>query len=242
MTNSSDRSRRILITGANRGIGLELARTLIDRGDQVWGATRSAEVSAFAALGSAGHVRLDLGDEESIVAAFSDLGTQTPGLDVLINCAGIDCRELGAGQDARGIFDVPSEMLLEVQRINVVGPTVTTREALPLLRRGKNALVLNFSSQLGSMEVAGAYTGQDSAYCISKAALNMASLKAAAALKGDGIAVVMLHPGWVSSDMGGDAAPMTPQESARAIADTLDQLSLADSGRFIRWDNTDHPW
>ncbi len=232
--------RRVLITGANRGIGLELARRLIAQGHLVWGATRS-DAPAFDALGGAGHVRLDLADEASIVSAFADLAQQTSALDTLINCAGIDGRELGAAADRRSIFSIASDVLLDVQRINVVGPVITTREALPLLRRGTNALVLNFSSQLGSMEV-GATMGSDASYCISKAGLNMASLKAAADLRDDRIAVVMLHPGWVSSDMGGSAAPMSPVESAEAIADTMDQLTLADSGRFIRWDNTDHPW
>lgn len=237
---SASQARRVLITGANRGIGLELARVLIDRGHAVYGATRS-DAPALEALNPAGRVRLDLADEASIISAMTDLATQTGALDVLINCAGVDGRELGAAKDARSIFDISGDVMLDVQRINVVGPVLTTREALPLLRKGDAPLVLNFSSQLGSMAV-GAEMGDDASYCISKAALNMASLKAAADLRSDGIAVVMLHPGWVSSDMGGAQAPMSPEESATAIADSIAQLTLADSGRFIRWDNTDHPW
>lgn len=236
----SNASRTILITGANRGIGLELARRLIADGHSVYGATRS-NAPAFDALGGAGRVWLDLADERSIIDALAELAELTPSLDTLVNCAGIDGRELGEADDSRSIFSIDTSVLLDVQRINVVGPVITTREALPLLRQGTSPLVLNFSSQLGSMTV-GANMGSDASYCISKAGLNMASLKAAADLRDDGIAVVMLHPGWVSSDMGGSAAPMNPRESAEAIADTMAQLSIADSGRFIKWDNTDHPW
>lgn len=233
--------KRVLLTGANRGIGFELARVLISQGAEVWGTARQSDPARLAALEPAGMVQLDLGSEASIVAALATVGESLDGLDVLINCAGIDCRELGGPESPRGVFDVPADMFSELNRINVTGPMITTREALPLLRRGSNPMVLNFSSQLGSMQVA-AEMGRDGPYCVSKAALNMFSVKAAAALRPDGIGVVMLHPGWVSSDMGGSAAPMTPVESASAIAETLASLTLADSGRFIRWDGSDHPW
>ena len=118
---------------------------------------------------------------------------------------------------------------------------VLTRELLPLLQRGTEPLVLNVSSQLGSMQVA-ASKGRDTVYCMSKAALNMLSVKSAAALRADGIAVVMLHPGWVQTDMGGSSAPLTIAESADSIVRTVDALTLADSGRFIQWDGSDHPW
>jgi NAD(P)-dependent dehydrogenase (short-subunit alcohol dehydrogenase family) len=77
---------------------------------------------------------------------------------------------------------------------------------------------------------------------MSKAALNMLSVKTADALRPEGIAVVMLHPGWVQTDMGGASAPLTVAESADAIVRTVDALTLADSGRFVRWDGSDHPW
>lgn len=70
----------------------------------------------------------------------------------------------------------------------------------------------------------------------------MLSVKSAAALEADGIGVVMVHPGWVRTDMGGERAPMTIAESSRAIVETLASLTLADTGRFIRWDGHDHPW
>ena len=70
----------------------------------------------------------------------------------------------------------------------------------------------------------------------------MLTVKSAAALRQDGICVISLHPGWVSTDMGGSAAPLTPAESAMAIAQTVSGLTMADSGRFVTWDGRDHPW
>ena len=241
---------RILITGANRGLGLELAKTWIAGGHEVWGSARTADPTDFLALEPAGVITLDLGDEASIVAGFEALATQIDSLDLLVNCAGIDARAFGI-EDPRGPFDVEAEPFTEVIRINATGPMLVTREALPLLRAAvngrsgrvpsSNVMVLNVSSQLGSMEVA-ATKGRDTSYCVSKAALNMWSVKAAKALKEERIAMVMLHPGWVSTDMGGSSADLTPTESATSIVAAVEALTLDDSGRFINWDGSEHPW
>lgn len=231
---------RILITGANRGLGLELAKTWIAAGHEVWGSARTADPNAFLSLEPAGSITLDLGDEASIVAGFEALATQIDCIDLLVNCAGIDARAFGI-EDPRGPFDVAAEPFNEVIRINATGPMLVTREALPLLRASDDALVLNVSSQLGSMQVA-ATKGRDTSYCVSKAALNMWSVKAAVALRDEGIAMVMLHPGWVSTDMGGSSAELTPTESATSIVSVVDELTFEDSGRFITWDGSDHPW
>jgi NAD(P)-dependent dehydrogenase (short-subunit alcohol dehydrogenase family) len=232
---------RILVTGANRGLGFELVRTWIAQGHDVWGSARSDAPDALLGLDPAGVIQLDLGDEASIVDGISVLATELDGLDLLVNCAGIDARALGVVDAPRGPFDVAADVFTEVIRINATGPMIVTREALPLLHAGTGSMVVNVSSQLGSMQV-GATQGRDTSYCVSKAALNMWSVKAAAALQSDGITVVMLHPGWVSTDMGGPSAQLTPAESASAIAETVAALGPADSGRFINWDGSDHPW
>ena len=77
---------------------------------------------------------------------------------------------------------------------------------------------------------------------MSKAALNMLSVKSAAALHENGVGVVMLHPGWIATDMGGPSAPLGVEETSRTIAATIEALTIADSGRFVRWDGHDHPW
>lgn len=230
-------ARRVFITGVGRGLGRAIAEGLLAHCDEVWGSTRSGECD----VALAGCVALDLSAEAGIVAGIANLTERVTALDLLINCAGLDARAFGQAKDASGPFDVAAATFNDILNVNVTGPMVLTREALPLLRAGTDPMILNISSQLGSMQVA-ARKGRDAAYCVSKAALNMLSVKTAAALRSEGIGVVMLHPGWVQTDMGGRAAPMTIVESVTSIVETIDTLSLDDTGRFIRWDGHDHPW
>ncbi len=227
----------MFITGVGRGLGRAIAAGLMAQGDDVWGSTRSGECD----LGPAGSVALDLRDEASIAAGIADLAGRVASIDLLINCAGADARAFGQPKGDSGPFDFDAATFNALLNVNVTGPMVVTREAMPLLRAGADPMIVNVSSQLGSMQVA-ARKGRDSAYCVSKAALNMLSVKTAAALRGEGIGVVMLHPGWVQTDMGGPAAPMSIDESVDAIIETLGSLTIADSGRFVRWDGHDHPW
>lgn len=233
--------RTVFLTGANRGIGLELARQLIEAGNDVWCSAREQDPAALAALSPAGIVRLDLGDDASIDAATATLRDRLDHLDLLVNCAGVNATAAGAAPDQRGVLDITPDQFEYVQRVNVIAPMMVTRGVLPLLRNGTEPLVINISSQLGSLEFS-ANSGTDVAYNASKAALNMVSVRTAAELAGDGVSVVMLHPGWVSSDMGGAAAPLTPADSAAAMIATISALKPADSGRFLRWDGTTHPW
>ena len=230
-------TRRIVLTGAGRGLGRALAERWVAEGDEVWGCTRSG--TSTVAL--AGCVAMDLADEASITTGAAVLAEQLDAVDLLVNCAGVDARAFGSADDNRGPFDLDAATFSAVINVNVTGPMVLTRALLPLLQRGTSATVVNISSQLGSLQVA-ATQGRDTAYCVSKAALNMLSVKSAAALRADGIAVVMLHPGWVQTDMGGSDAALTVAQSADAIVRTVADLVLADSGRFIRWDGVEHPW
>lgn len=229
--------RRVFITGVGRGLGGALARRWAASGATVWGSTRDGSCDEVLA----GCVALDLSAEASVVAGIADLGTQTDAIDLLVNCAGLDARAFGQVKDDSGPFDFDADTFNGVLNVNVTGPMVLTREALPLLRAGTHPMILNVSSQLGSMQVA-AGKGRDAAYCVSKAALNMLSVKTAAALRSEGIGLVMLHPGWVQTDMGGPTAPLTIDESVEAIVATVDRLSFNDTGRFVRWDGQDHPW
>jgi NAD(P)-dependent dehydrogenase (short-subunit alcohol dehydrogenase family) len=230
-------SKRVFVTGVGRGLGREIARTLHEDGNEVWGSTRDGATD----LGIAGCVALDLADESSIIGAGSALADRIPSLDLLVNCAGTDARSFGAPDDQRGPFDLDAMTLNAVFNVNVTAPMLIIRSLLPLLRSGVEPMIVNITSQLGSMQVA-ARIGRDTAYCVSKAALNMLSVKAAAALRDERIGVVMLHPGWVQTDMGGPHASMTVEESSSAIVATVGALTLNDTGRFIRWDGQDHPW
>lgn len=230
-------TRRVVISGVGRGLGRKLAEIFVERGDQVWGTSRNGD----APTGIRGHVSMELRDEAAVIAAAAEIAGQTNAIDLLVNCAGTDSRSFGATRGETGPFDLDADTFNAVMEVNVTGPMLVTRHLLPLLRAGHMPLVVNISSQLGSMEL-GQSMGADTAYAASKAALNMVSLKAAADLRGDGVGVVMLHPGWVQTDMGGPSAALTVEESGQAIVSTIDSLSLDDSGRFMRWDGSDHPW
>lgn len=203
----------------------------------VWGTSRKGEAPS----GVVSCVHLDLRDEESIVEAAAQLRVETDAVDLLINSAGTDARSFGSTGDSRGPFDFDAQIFNAVLESNVTGPMLVTRHLLPLLQQGRSPMIVNISSQLGSMQVA-SRKGRDTAYCVSKAALNMLSVKSAFALRNDGIGVVMLHPGWIATDMGGPGAPLPLDETSDAIASTIEGLTMADSGRFIRWDGHEHPW
>lgn len=229
--------RRVLITGVNRGLGRALAVRFVERGHRVWGTSRTGDAPA----GLESVTALDLADEASIVSAAEAIAGQTDAIDLLINSAGADARSFGGSEDHRGPFDFDADTFNAVLDVNVTGPMLVTRHLLPLLRRGESPMIVNVSSQLGSMQVA-AGKGRDTAYCVSKAALNMLSVKSAAALAPDGVGVVMLHPGWVATDMGGARAEFEVGPISATIATTIEGLTIDDTGRFIRWDGHDHPW
>lgn len=229
--------RRVVVTGVGRGLGRKLAEIFIQRDDHVWGTSRNGDGPP----GMRRHVSLELRDETSVIDAAADIASQTTSIDLLINCAGTDSRSFGASLSERGPFDLDADTFNAVVEVNATGPMLVTRHLLPLLRAGHDAMVVNISSQLGSIQLAPGM-GTDTAYCVSKAALNMLSVKSAAELREDGVGVVMVHPGWVQTDMGGPSASLTVDESGQAIVNTIDALSIADTGRFMRWDGSDHPW
>jgi NAD(P)-dependent dehydrogenase (short-subunit alcohol dehydrogenase family) len=230
--------RRVLITGANRGIGLELVRQYLGRGDRVFAACRDPE-RAEHLRGLGGPDRLtvtamDVADEQSIREACKAVRAQTDGLDVLVNNAGIYWK----GRDGLTTFDVTE--MLEVFRVNSVGPLVVVREFLDLLRRGNAPRVANVSSEMGS--IGRKHSGSEYGYSASKAALNMITRLLSFDLRRDGIVVVTLHPGWVKTDMGGRGAPLEPAESVRGMLAVIDGLKPADSGHFFQWDGQELPW
>ena len=232
--------RTVVITGAGRGLGLGLARRFAERRDRVVGTARApADAEELAAVADR-VVALDVASDESIAAAveaLADLGH----IDVLVNNAGINATAVGAGQSTRGTMELGRQHFLDVMDVNAAGPMLVTRALVPLLRNAHGSLVINVSSQLGAMTF-GHRAGNDIAYNASKSALNMVTVRMATDLAPDRIGLVCIHPGWVRTDMGGGAASLGVDESSSAIADTVDGLTLADSGRFLRWDASPHDW
>lgn len=229
----------IVLTGANRGLGLELARVLTGRGDTVIAGCRNpAAATDLAALTPHVHA-IDMGDTTSIDAFVAAVGDQP--VDVVINNAGIDARNLGAADGDRDVLVQPIDHLMGEITVNTVGPLLLVRGLLPHLRAASNPRIVNVSSQVGSMEV-GAKVGRDLGYSVSKAALNMVTVKLGMRLRDEGVTAIALHPGYLKTDMGGAGAAMEPSEAATAIAALVDGLTIADTGTFLRWDGTIHPW
>jgi NAD(P)-dependent dehydrogenase (short-subunit alcohol dehydrogenase family) len=130
--------------------------------------------------------------------------------------------------------------MLEVFRVNAVGPMIVSQVFLDLLREGRNPKIVNMTSQMGSLETK--QEGGYYSYSSSKAALNMITRLLSFDVQPDGVIVAALHPGWVRTDMGGEHATLTPQESVRGLLEVINRLTADDSGKFYTWEGREHPW
>jgi NAD(P)-dependent dehydrogenase (short-subunit alcohol dehydrogenase family) len=228
----------VVITGANRGLGLALAKQHLASGATVVGGCRNASRAQELVGAGAEVLPLDTASGESIAAFGKALGDRP--VDVLYNNAGIDARAVGADDGARSALDITEAQFRAVMDVNVLGPLLMVQAVVDNLRTAKGTIV-NVSSQVGSIEVAHRI-GRDASYNSSKAALNMLTLKQSQVLRADGVIVIALHPGWVRSDMGGPTATLDPAESAAGIVTLVDKLSIDDTGAFYQWDGSIHPW
>jgi NAD(P)-dependent dehydrogenase (short-subunit alcohol dehydrogenase family) len=217
---------RYLVTGTNRGIGLEICRQLVARGDEVIAVCRGAS-SGLVAL----EVRVESGVDVAEEASVAGLAGRLAGLelDALVNNAGILER---VGLDRLDIDSIRRQF-----EINAVGTLRVTRALLDNLRAGsKVAIVTSLMGSMGDNTSGGSY-----GYRMSKAAVNAAGVSLAHDLRPRGIAVAILHPGMVSTDMtGGRGIPV--EESARGLLDRVDGLTLDSSGTFWHADGRVLPW
>jgi len=231
--------QRVLVTGANRGLGLEFTRQLLARGDRVLATCRHpGQALPLTELAAAhpGHLHvlpLDLDKERSIAEVAREATALTDALDVLINNAGV----MHSGER---FGELAQKALLDTFCGNVAGPLLLTQALSPLLQKGTNAKVMNISSRLGSIGLNSAF-GTPS-YAISKAALNMATRQLAAALTPLHVIAFCVSPGWVRTDMGGANAPLSPAESVAGMLRVLDAATSADAGRFLGTDGADIAW
>ncbi|MFB6231063.1 MAG: SDR family oxidoreductase, partial [Salinibacter sp.] len=221
-----------LITGANRGLGLEWVCQLAERADRLFATCRQPEEATHLRECAAAHpdtveiFALDVAEPGAIRAAAKRVRTETGALELLVNNAGIN----GGGQQDR-FEGVDPETMMDVFRVNAAGPHLMTKAFADLLRDGAadgRATVVNLTSQLGSI----ANTQSDTwhSYRASKAALNMCTRLQAAALRDDGVIAVALHPGWVRTDMGGSDARLSPEESVAGMIEVVADLTLEDTG------------
>jgi NAD(P)-dependent dehydrogenase (short-subunit alcohol dehydrogenase family) len=226
---------RILVTGASRGLGLELVRQYLATGAQVFAAARhpDGELAALATAHAATLtlIPLDVTLDDQRQAAVATVEKVAGALDVLVNNAGKNAKgaALGAYTDA---------LLLELVHTNAVAPVMLGQAFLPLLARGTNPRLVNVSTQVGSFGWNQA--GTSAPYAASKAALNMYTR--ALAREARGITTIAVHPGWVKTDMGGPSATLTVVESATYLRTLVDRLEPSDSGQFFNYDGTPHPW
>jgi NAD(P)-dependent dehydrogenase (short-subunit alcohol dehydrogenase family) len=221
----------ILITGAGRGLGLELATQYAADGWQVIGTVRD----------EAGRQRLETAGVEVIAVDVTDfarvgeLASRLKGraLDILFCNAGI----IGRRGMALGSFDYRAWD--EVMRVNVLGAAAVAEALVDNVAASEKKLIAMMSSRLGSITES---TGATLPYATSKAALNMLVKGLAATLAGRGIQVVALSPGWVRTDMGGEGAPLAPQASIASLRRVLGGLKAGDSGKFFSYEGSTIPW
>ena len=227
--------KTIVLTGANRGIGLEIAKVLARRGDALHATARNLDDAKALKGLAAEHPNvtlhtLDVSSDGSVSAFAKGLGDVA--VDVLVNNAGVS-------SSWAGLSDLSSEEMLRVFDVNAAGPMRVTKALVTNLKRAQG-VIFHVSSQMGSIgdnTSGGAY-----AYRASKAALNMASVCLAHELRGDRIASIVIHPGWVQTDMGGVNAPKMPVDCARHLVKLIDDKGFAESGKFLKYDGTELPW
>ncbi len=230
---------RALITGANRGLGLEFARQLLARGDRVFATCREPDdATALHALreqypARLAIVALDVADPDTLDDAFDVVRRETDGLELLVNNAGI-----GGLTERLGTFD--QESMLERFAVNAIGPVLVLQQFISLLRAGDGAKVVNLTTGISSL--ANREANHLHTYCASKTALNMYTRGLSFDLRADGIPMIVIDPGWVQTDMGGPDADITPEESIRAMLRVIDALTIEQTGRFFHYTGREIPW
>ena len=226
---------RVLITGANRGIGLELARQYADNGNDVIACVRNpGSADALNELAAGGKVsveQMDVGDPQSISAARARIG-DVP-IDILINNAG------AVGGAHQSIDDLDLEEWHRSLNVNTIGPLLIARAFKPNLVASGNGKLLTVTSQLAASTwpMGGMYI-----YSSTKAGVSKVCQALAIDWKDEPITIALMHPGWVQTDMGGPHAEITADESAKGIIAVIDGMTKADSGKFYKWNGDIHPW
>ena len=225
----------ILVTGTNKGVGLEITRLLSNRGDRVIACCRRPlEATALSKLeGNIDIQEVSVGEDESV----SQLASRLKGvaIDTIINNAGT----MGPEAKRQSALDMDFNGWADAFNINSMGPVRIMQVLLPNLKMTESPKVMTVTSQMGalSLDMTSAH-----AYCSSKAALNKFMRLASIDLKPDGIAVGLVHPGWVRTDMGGPRAHLSPEESAAGCIEVTDTLGLDNTGGFWKWNGETHDW
>jgi NAD(P)-dependent dehydrogenase (short-subunit alcohol dehydrogenase family) len=236
----------VVVTGANRGMGLEFCRQYLARGARVFAGVRS-EKSRRDKLDALQKqypdrlkiIPLDVGNEDSIRESAKIVADQTDAMDVLVNNAGLGgvSRDTGKMEEL-GTFHFDDAWV--VIRTMAVGPLLMVQEYLPMLKKSGHARVGNVSSGYGS--ISGNNNRSPYYYSAAKATMHQLMRSFAAEGKAFGITTVLLDPGWVQTDMGGPNAPLPVDQSIAGMIKVMDALTVENTGRFVKWDGTPMPW
>jgi NAD(P)-dependent dehydrogenase (short-subunit alcohol dehydrogenase family) len=226
----------VMIVGATRGIGLEMAKQYSDAGDSVIACARdTGEADQLDALaGSVSNIaveQLDISDPASIDAAAAKIGDGV--IDTLVIVAG------AVGGAHQSLDDLDIEEWHRTLNTNTIGPALVARAFKSNLVASGNGNLMILSSQLGASTwpMGGMYI-----YSSTKAAVGKVGKILSLDWAGDPVTVTVMHPGWVQTDMGGPTAEITAEESASGIRKTIAGLTKADSGNFYKWNGDIHPW
>jgi len=233
MTNS------ILITGSNRGLGLEMVRQYYQDGWNVIACSRdpvhSEELNDLVSQAQSDRLMLlplNVKNPEDIKNFEKKF--KIPPIDILMNNAGV------WGPVGTEFGTVEQDPWLDVFKVNTIAPLLLAQVLIEQIANSKLKIIANISSQMGS--IADNTGGREYIYRSSKAALNAVTKTMAVDLKNKGITVISLHPGWVKTDMGGQNAAITPTESVNGIKHVLNTISLKDSGSFIKYNGERLSW
>ncbi|MCY0147906.1 SDR family oxidoreductase [Hoeflea sp. G2-23] len=223
----------ILITGTNRGIGLELAKQALAKGWTVYGSARGVVTDPEAHI--CDHPKyhdlvFDVTDHVAVRAAAASVSEP---IDILINNAGT------IGPKRQSVLDMDFDGFAKTLAINTLAPLAVAQAFLPHLKRSSNPRILTVSSRMGSLSHA---KSDRIAYRASKAAVNKVMQGLASDLQPMGVAVAQLHPGWVRTDMGGQGADIDVSTSAAGILKIAEGLTLEGTGRFYNWDGARLEW
>jgi NAD(P)-dependent dehydrogenase (short-subunit alcohol dehydrogenase family) len=227
----------VLVTGSNRGLGLEWCRQYANADWRVFATCRHPETAGELQDLARKHPwltmhRLDVTQPESVYALRAEL--QNESIDVLVNNAGVYLEKYAPKVAIR--YDEWRQTL----EVNTLGPLRVTETLVDLVAGSSRRLVVTITSHMGS--IAEITAPGDTYYRSSKAALNAAMKGLSIALRERGIGVLLLHPGWVKTRMGGWDAPLTPAESVNGMRALVDKFRMDMSGRFFRYNGTEIPW
>jgi len=233
--------QEVLVTGADAGLGLSLVKRFLHGGYTVFAGVYRSKDALLTLEGDYGDsltlIPLDVADLESVRAAVRRVGERTGALDIVVNNAGIHLRNSKPSLEQ---LDLADQHLQQTMEVNAFGPLRVVQQFLPLLEKGQQKLVLNISSEAGS--ISDCRRENQFAYCMSKAALDMQSKILQNYLGPRGFKVLAVHPGWMRTNMGGLEAPLIPAESADGIFQLAARKWNADDPIYMDYRGELLPW